>query len=258
MMRFHQAATAGLAALFVLPAATQLGFGDGLDLEARLAATTRALESLVGLETRLVAGEDDAVVEVLNATEEPILDEEGRDKTLNDLRRDVSALNETLDQLSMSEEEGAAVRAIVGLTEGERSSLRTIQSGNGIVTSNTVGQAEDEDRPAESIKAFERDPAYTADALRQARLMIRADRALEAIAILEQILRGEDANPEARYWLARAYDNAELFSEALATYDALADDANAGKYQERAELDRGFLRLKIELLESEKKQGGRQ
>ena len=257
MMRFHQAATAGLAALFVLPAATQLGFGDGLDLEARLAATTRALESLVGLESRLVSGEDDAVVEVLNATEAPILDEEGRDKTLNSLRRDVSALNETLDQLSMSEEEGAAVRAVVGLTEGERSSLRTIQSGNGVITTDTVGKAEEGDQ-AEATKAFERDPAYTADALRQARLMIRADRSLEAISILEQLLRGEGANAEVRYWLARAYDNAELFNEALTAYDALADDATAGKYQERAELDRGFLRLKIELLESEKKQGDRQ
>lgn len=246
MMRFHQTTTAALAALFVLPAAAQLGLGETIDLEGRLAATVSAIEGLLGVEQRLATGDAAAPAEVLAATEAPILDGPGRDRVLGDLRREVGALHEVLDGMSLSGAASGLARA--GLTDSEREALRAIHVAPEQPRDSAQGSATEPPASAPST-AFENDPTYTADAVRQARLLIRAGRELEAIGLLQPFadLAGEE-HVEARYWLARAYDRSQQAELALALYDALAADESAGKYRERADLDRGFLVVKQRLL----------
>lgn len=243
MMRFHQSTATALAALFVLPAAAQLGLGQKIDLERRLAATVGAIEGLLGVEQRAAAGDDTALEDVLAATEAPILDGPGRDLALTELRREVGRLHETLDGLTVYGT--GANAAAAGLTDQEREQLRALQSPAEVVVpvASAVDVAPVDAAPART--AFERDPDYTADAVRQGRLSIRAGRELEAIELLEPLAAGD---VEARYWLARAYDRALQVEKALALYDQLAADQGAGKYRDRADLDRGFLLVKQRLL----------
>lgn len=252
MMRFHQTGTAALAALFVLPAAAQLGLGQTLDLEGRLAATVNAIEGLLGVEQRAAAGDADALRDVLAATEAPILDGPGRDRLLGELRREVGALHEVLDGMSLSEV--AVGTAHAGLTDAEREALRGMREGEpqpaGPARDDPTRNDPDESPGSAARTDFEKNPAYTADAVRQARLLVRAGRELEAIELLAPFAERADAeHAEARYWLARAHDRSGQVDAALALYEALAADEAAGKYRERAELDRGFLLVKRRLLE---------
>ena len=259
MLRFQHVFASALAPLLVLPGLAPRGDQDGIDLDARIAATARAIEELGSLAERLRSGDRAAVVGVLAATEAAGTDARTRDATVESLRREVATLYERVDGVAegrgdpggeqptedrVTGDEGAtpAVPVAVstrGLGPTEREALRRrpqIAPGPG----RTDDPARRGTRPA---RAFEDDPSYSADAVRQARLSLRMGRAPEAIGLLAP----HTADPHARYWLARSYEAAGLHDEAIRHYDALANDPDGGSHGARAALDRDFLRVKREL-----------
>jgi len=253
MMRFQQAAAACIGALLLLPRTALWVGAQEVDLAARLERVQGAIEELLGLEQRLRGGERAALDELREATEAPDREAAQYDATVVALRADVGRLHEVLDSYSSEGlTEAQALAAARGLGPAEREALNTIAQRSGVppltVQPLEAPAAQAAPTPA---RAFESDPAYSADAVRQAQLLLRAGREVEAIALLEPLHGAAQSDtPEVRYWWARAHERAQLFQPALAVYDELAQDPSAGRFAERARLDREFLRVKLELTQA--------
>lgn len=84
---------------------------------------------------------------------------------------------------------------------------------------------------------------YVADPVGLGRLLVRSRRPAEAVEILESI----KGNAGASYWLARAYQQLDRPSEALAIFRALSADEKAGVHQRHAKEDLEFLEFKLAL-----------
>lgn len=129
----------------------------------------------------------------------------------------------------------AGTRATTGLTEAARAAL-----------SGELGPLdsvrETSRRRGNEPVALEGDH-YVADPVRLGRLLVRSARPAEAVEILAAIK--DDAG--ARYWLARAYQQLERSTEALAIFRELSADENAGVHRRHAREDLEFLEFKLAL-----------
>ncbi len=129
----------------------------------------------------------------------------------------------------------AGVSSTTGLTEAARSAL-----------SGEVGPLDDvretSRRRGNGPVALEGEH-YVADPVGLGRLLVRSRRPAEAVEILEVIK--DDVG--ARYWLARAYQQLDRSTEALAIFRALSADENAGVHQRHAKEDLQFLEFKLAL-----------
>ena len=129
----------------------------------------------------------------------------------------------------------AGTRATTGLTEAARAAL----SGE-IGPLDSVHETSRR-RGSEPV-ALEGDD-YVADPVRLGRLLVRSARPAEAVEILAPI-KGVAG---ARYWLARAYQQLDRSTEALALFRELSADENAGVHQRHAKEDLEFLEFKLAL-----------
>ena len=102
MLKHQYTINLGLAALLVAPAAVW-GRQEPIDLEERLSATVEAIGDLVRLEKRLGEGDTNAIADILAATEESKRGPRERDEFLEHLRREVSGLQMTYDELTAPE-----------------------------------------------------------------------------------------------------------------------------------------------------------
>lgn len=260
MMRHHSSIALGLAALFVLPASLP-GGQDPLSLADRLEATIAAIEHLGGVETRLHSGDQGALTELLLLTEAPIPDAQQRDESLSLLRTEVAALQQRWDELTTS---GSPFRpgtqVMPAPTDGHSA---TSPYGHTGLAPGALAQTLLQARPTrpqtaptgEVLQQFEKDEAYSADSLRQGRLLAGAERWQDALTLLEPL----KAEAEARYWIACCYEGLGRTGEAIELLQGLVAaglpdpdssvqvDGEASNLARRASYNLKFLELRREL-----------
>jgi tetratricopeptide (TPR) repeat protein len=252
---------AALAALFVVPAVA-LQDGSASSLEDSLRRTVLALEALAGLGERIEGGEQEAVGQLLAATEAPLDDEAQASQALSQLRGEVAALEIELDALHAAvpgalpghtgarpvDERGLPLIPTVGLDDQARALLGAAagSASDGSATAPVAGGAAGTGagQPAGAARpkrSFE-EPGYTADPLRLAKALYRQGRWEQALSVLD----GRATQPEAAYWRARCLDKLGRFDEAAAGYEALVADPEGGEHARRAREDLEFLRWRRE------------
>lgn len=216
MMRHHSSVALGLAALFVLPASLP-GGQDPISLADRLEATIAAIEQIGGIEPQIHSGDRGALTELLLLTEAPIPGAQRRDESLSLLRTEVAALQQRWDELTTT---GSPFRqgtqAMPAPTDGH---VTTSPGNHTGLAPGALAQTLLQARPArpqaaptgEALQQFEKDEAYSADSLRQGRLLVRAERWQDALALLEPLT----AEAEARYWIACCYEGLGRTGEAI-------------------------------------------
>ncbi|QDV05001.1 hypothetical protein Poly30_04960 [Planctomycetes bacterium Poly30] len=84
---------------------------------------------------------------------------------------------------------------------------------------------------------------YVADPVHLGKLLVRAGRPAEAV----ETLKRHQTGPGARYWLARALQDLDRETEAIALFRLIADDGTAGIYSRHAAQDLEFLEFKASL-----------
>jgi len=261
MLRHQSTITLGLAALFVLPASLP-GSQEPIDLEERLEATLAALEHLGGLERRVHGGAD-VWLDLVGVTETPIEDARHRDETLVVLRAEVAGLHQRWDELSTGSPFTPGTSPLPAPTDGGNPTPVTHIGLDGstyhILDAQTQPKIEvtnpDAARHGQDLRSFEEDETFSADTLRQGRLLARSARWSEALELL--LPHEEDA--EARYWISRCYEGVHRYGEAI---DLLEDLVAAGQPDEeggvepspearslarRATYDLRFLQLRREI-----------
>lgn len=258
MMKNHHALCLGLATLLVVPAVSGRGQED-LDLVGRLNRTIQAIEELAGIQRQLAVGDRDGVDSILAATEKATLEPQQRDQYLALLRTDVSRLRMTYDKAVATDplraaktlpfptdgsQPGVIPIATTGLDPETRRALsgilgpldRSGDPGTRPRASNTTSRAGQK-------RSLEPDPEFTADAVRQGRLLVRARRYSEAV----EILRPHVDDVTGRYWLGRATADLGFLSEAIELLTSVSTDPDAGSYASRAEWDLSFLLIRRDL-----------
>jgi hypothetical protein len=129
-----------------------------------------------------------------------------------------------------------ALAPTVGLQPGQATNLKSVLPPLEDVA------PEAQRRGGEPLQIEQAD--FTADAVRQGKLLFRANRHAEAI----QLLQGRKGNHEAQYWLAQAYRAMERVPEALEILRTLAVSADAGPFARYAKSDLEFIEFERSLL----------
>lgn len=285
MMRHHSTLALGLAVLFVVPTALPSS-QEPINLRERLEATLAALKHLGGLDHRIQAGGEGVIEELVSATEPAIEDGMWADEQLTLLRTEVAALQQRWDELSTSGfsvtpavggtmalhtfqlplpgDGGPSPRSEfethVGLDSAARTAIRGLVSPRVATAEAVDGDPADPD----PTRPFEEDE-YSADTLREGRLLARSRRWTEAYALLKP----HADQPEVRYWIARCHEGLGQRAQAIDIYQALLQagqpdketgteaSAEARTLARRAGYDLRFLELKREL-DGRKKSGSEQ
>jgi hypothetical protein len=259
MMKNHQALCLGLATLLVVPAVGSRG-QDDLDLLGRLSRTVQAIEELAGIQSKIAAGDRSGIDSILAATEKATLGPEERDEYLARLREDVSHLRMTYDKAVAADPARAAKHFPSPTDDGSRRDAFPIattgldpearQTLSGTLgpldrNGNSVSRSRSKNGPqrAGQRRSLESDPLFTADAVRQGRLLVRARRYSEAA----EILRPHVEDVGGRYWLGRATSELGFLTEAVELLESVKADPEAGSYASRAELDLRFLTVRRDL-----------
>lgn len=268
MLKHVASVNIALAGLFVLP-----GLAGPQDpaqgLAAQLDATVASIDYLGEIAKRIESGEKDAVALLLGATEPSRLSDLQGEARLVTLRGDVSrlrlALDRMLEQLGIdpnipgipgpgskypSDRSATDLRVsrspdnwtpgtlapTVGLQAGQTSNLKSVLPPLENVT------PESQRRGGEPLRLEQTD--FTADAVRQGKLLFRANRHAEAI----QLLQGRKGNHEAQYWLAQAYRAMDRTPDAVELLRALAENTEAGPFARYAKSDLEFIEFERSLL----------
>ncbi len=258
MMNHHHTLCLGLATLLVVPAIGNRG-QDDLNLVARLGRTVQALKELAGIQEVLTSGDRAGVDNILAATEKGTLEPQQRDEYLARLRNDVSLLRMTYDTAVAADPSQAAQHlpsptagrytgmipvAGAGLDPGTRLALGGVGGPLGRASSPGRQSLTRNSTPSSAQRrSLESDPEFTADAVRQGRLLVRARRYSEAATIL----RAYPSDVGARYWLGRATAELGYLAEATELLRSVAADPDAGSFASRAELDLRFLIVRRDL-----------
>jgi len=254
MMRHASAMGIGLGLFITLPALG--GVQDAATLQSALDETVRALAVLTGIEQDFAAGKRELAVPVaLASSEAPLADARTRDEQQERLRKEVGRLQAAHDELAnrSSGSAGAAlapeavaqrnsasdVAVITAISTGMTDELRAQFSSEPLlpsVASTGTGTTAGSGKPTGSAPAAGTTERI-ADELRRGQALYRSGKYKEALIALRAI----EHDVRARYWLARTLEKLERLDEALALYQAVAADANAGYLAERARNDAEFL-----------------
>jgi len=251
MFAASRAIQLSLCTLLVVPA---VGLQDGArsGLTRALEDTVSVLEELLDVGSALERGDTSAIDRILRATEPPSGDDQECDGRLCALRDEVSRLHLFVDELRAGKAAAAAPPASGGpIQPGEPVDSGEPGAAAGAVRTTGLDEAQRSaiaERSAASLpgpvtqrKALE--PAgYSASALREAQLLLKAGRPAEALRALERTLAGHEAS----YLRARAFEKLGRLEDALAEYRAVGGDASAGELARRARRDVEFVAWKIE------------
>ncbi len=263
MLKHSAASSLALAGFFVLPGmAVQQDGSQGL--LAQLDATVASIDYLGELVKRLEAGDRSALPLLLGATEPALLNELQSEAKLVTLRGDVSRLRLALDRLLEKLGVDPYIPGVPGPT-APRSSLeervprtpdRWSDGGLAPTTGLRPGQVDNlksvippleqidpESRRTGTERVDLEDADFTADAVRQGKLLFRAKRFAESI----QLLRPLKDDFEARYWLAQSYRAMERIQEAQDILRLLAENEAAGAFKRYAQSDLEFIEFERQL-----------
>ena len=231
MMKSHSILTGGLAALFVLPLFAQ----DQVlrTLENALFGTNQALDSVGKIQERFHQDPLAGIVLILAATETPKLEEQERDRRLQELRDEVNALQMRYDSMLMMTDPGAVPRAsdrpsTTGLSPALRDQLLRPR-----------GQTarEPSSLPPSSAKVLPNGPSYSADSVAQARTYYRLSRYQEGLDTLKAV--GDD--PVGLYWRARCLEKLGHPEKAVSELQRVVELAPESREGKRAKTDIDFL-----------------
>lgn len=231
MLKHHTLICTGLAATFAVPVLT----GQEGDLSARLAGTVATLEELLQLEPAVASGEVQAIERVLELTGEPLPQTPERTQRLDRARADVARLAAQLDALEAQ----------------DLQRLTADPSRNDLTPEQRTRAAAGAGTPAAPTR-FE-GAGYSADAVREARLLIRAERFEEALTALAGISESD----EATYLRARAHQGLGRGVEALELFRALAAQESQADVVRWARQEVRMIELR-QKLDSRNAKGGQQ
>jgi len=224
MMKLAYPIGLGLTAFAGLPAAMTPQSLQGSTEEA-LASTLAAIDEMLVISKAVERREPGSIERVLDATEPVAGQPAKQDEFLSQLRLELSELQQKIDlqaQMKTKAEAETAPKA------GPSNALQRPRS-------------EPQKPQTEPLPEGQLEPrGYSADALRQGRLLFRDGRFDEAIKVLSAI----DANPEAAYWEARSYESLGQPEQAIRRYNALIDDPKDESIARRAAHDLSFLEWK--------------
>lgn len=262
-----QVALAGLVALPGLAGQKEgpQGLVDQLD------ATITSLDYLSEIVRRLEGGNEDAVQMLLGATEPARQSELQSEARLVALRSDVSRLRLALDR--MMESAGSLVAVPGSSADSSRGATAHVPRSPDQWTPGslvpTLGMDAQQtgtlksvlpplqhvdpssQRRGTDLVALE-DRDFSADAVRQGKLLFRAQRYPESI----QLLRPLKEDVEARYWLAQGYRAMGRVPEALDILRDLTLRSDAGAFARYAQSDLDFIDFERQL--AARKTGGGQ
>lgn len=231
MLKHHTLICSGLAAAFAAPALV----GQEGDLTTRLASTLKSLEELELLQPSVASGETHAIARLLSIGGESLPATPERDERLVAARADVAELAAQLDELTAAE-----------MTQLTSDPSREDLDGSRRVRA-AAGSTAKTDR-----QRFE-DPGYSADAIREARLLVRAERFADANTVLGAL----EASEEVTYLKARCAAGLGDDAAAMVLFRELAQSESGSEFVRWAkqEVRMGELRQRIE---ATRKQGGQQ
>jgi len=272
MLKYTTASSLALAGLFVVPG--MAGQQDGSQgLVAQLDATIASIDYLGELVKRLEAGDRSALPLLLGATEPARLNELQSEAKLVTLRGDVSRLRLALDKLLERLGIDPYIPGVPGPTAPATPADQRVPrspdnwSNGGLAPTTGLGPGQADNLksvlpPLEKIDAEPRrtgsdrvaleDADFTADAVRQGKLLFRAKRYAESI----QLLRPIKDNSEARYWLAQAYRAMDRVPEAQDILRLLAQEDAAGAFKRYAQSDLEFIEFERQLALRQRPAGG--
>lgn len=252
-----------LAGVFVLPGLA--GQQDGTQgLVAQLDATIASIDYLGEIVKRVESRDESALQLLLGATEPRRQNELQSEARLVSLRSDVSRLRLMLDRMLQEAGVDPNIPGIPGPGQGRKPADhrvgRTPDQWTPGGLAPTVGLAPEEAGNLKSVlpplqhvdssskrKGDEpialEDSDFSADRVRQGKLLFRASRYPEAI----QLLQLEKDSHEARYWLAQAYRAMQRLPEAEDILRALSANQDAGAFARYAASDLEFMQFERDL-----------
>lgn len=258
-----------LASVFVLPSVA--GTQDGTQgLVAQLDATVASLDYLGELMRRVETGEVSVIPLLLGATEPQRQSDLQSEARLVTLRGDVSRLRLALDRILEQTGADPNIPGIPGPGSGAGARSTHVPRtpdnwGNPGALAPTTGLDAGATGDLKSVlpplqhvdpSAHRRggepvvmeDTDYSADAVRQGKLLFRANRHPEAIQLLFAIkpVQGE-RYWEARYWLAQAYRAMDLEAEALDVLRSIISGSADSAYARHAQTDIEFMEFERKL-----------
>ena len=127
----------------------------------------------------------------------------------------------------------------VGSLQGLDASMRAAISGD----IGPLDHVSDPSRRRGNEAVALEEEGYVADPIHLGKLLVRASRPAEAV----EILKKHQTGPGARYWLARALQDLDRETEAIALFRLIKDDGTAGIYSRHAAQDLEFLEFKSSL-----------
>lgn len=269
MLKFSYPTGLVIVAAVALPEALSIQSIDA-GQDAAVEATLTAIDELAAISSALERREAGAIQRVLDMTQPPFAEPAVQDEFLAKLREEVGDLRLALEgdvvrtggSLAPRWSPGGIAQPVDISPEANAESVQSESSpgttGDALPqpTSGGAGSAPSTGAAQGAAPLASRTQAhagvrlrklsleaegYNADALRQGRLLFRAGRFQEAIDVLAPL----EADAEAKYWVARAYEALGDEHEAAVRYRQLSDESGADEYiARRAAQDLDFLEWK--------------
>lgn len=236
MMRFQTTSTLFLAGAIGIPAIAVQQDGSLESLEAALKATQQAIEEVMNLQGQIASRNPEALSKLEGVTERPV-------GSTSETVDHIIVLQQEIDNLRRAEAQQIAgtrplpqVRTASPAKNGPELSPRAPA-----IPANSPPEIHGLQRPEQSV-AIEGE-GYSLDDVRRGKLLVRAGKPSEAIAILQ----GKTGSHEGSYWLARGLQDTGDMDGALEIYGALAEDESAGEFQQWAQQEKAMIELRRRL-----------
>lgn len=247
MMRFHTVSSLVLAGCLGIPALASRQDGVLSSLEAALASTESAIAEITGLREKLLLEQPAALERIQEITEGPLSPNSDTVNHIIVIQQEIDALQRSLS------EPLAGTGPLQGIRSKVSQGIDTVTKRSAANAARPKAGPDPVDAPPEvhGLRRNERTVAlekegYSLDDVRRGKLMVRAGRSTEAIAVLQ-----DSTSSEGQYWLGRAWQDLGDLQRALEIYTALEANEEAGIFQRWAAQDRSLLELRQQIKKSD-------
>ena len=250
MMKFHYLLGLAASALMVVPSIGVRDQQGEQSLERALARTLAAIDELAGVQEQIARGDPAGIASILSATERAAGEPRQRDEFLATLREEVSGLQMVLDEARAGTTPSILSYSSHGLGADP---LRSTGPRHPDGTTSPLGPSGDwrsslslggtPRGPTNSVGGSREQDGFSADPMREGKLLVRAGRYEDAIGALMPI----QEQPQASYWIARSLQSLGRDNEAGELLRRLVADESAGIHGRRAQRDLDFLDVKAKL-----------